>query len=95
VFSKDFWPYSKINHLVWAGFYTSDSWFKRRVADFSYLNAAFQQATSFALFDFKMSMDTAKATKKANEVMSLMLHHDAITGTHSPSTGVDYDRRIA
>jgi hypothetical protein len=54
------------------------------VADFGHLNAAFQLATSFAIFDFKMSLDTAKATKMANEALSLMLHHDAITGTHSP-----------
>ena len=42
-----------------------------------------------------MSSDTAKATAMANEALSLMLHHDAITGTHSPLVGADYDRRLA
>eukprot|EP00191_Tetraselmis_sp_GSL018_P016086 CAMPEP_0177580958 /NCGR_PEP_ID=MMETSP0419_2-20121207/1869_1 /TAXON_ID=582737 /ORGANISM="Tetraselmis sp., Strain GSL018" /LENGTH=900 /DNA_ID=CAMNT_0019069923 /DNA_START=788 /DNA_END=3491 /DNA_ORIENTATION=+ len=86
----DFFPYSDCDHCFWAGYFTSKPASKRYArAASSYLQAARQ-------LEAAVGRGSSGATTDAlEEAVSLMQHHDAITGTAKKHVVNDYHKRLA
>lgn len=87
--SDDFYPYADFPHAYWTGYFTS------RPASKGYIRAAtsFLQAAR-QLEAFMGLPEGGPTTHALEEAVSLLQHHDAITGTEKQHVACDYHRRL-
>ena len=86
----DFWEYNHDpykEYAYWTGYFTTNSDFKANATDFGDFTHSAQQLTSLSSIFTKT--DLAQQASRL-ETVSIMQHHDAMTGTHPHLTGVDY-----
>ena len=76
--------------MYWTGFYTTDPTFKKDVADFSHFGHAVSQQLAFEAFKWGVSEQLLDQQNSLEEWISVVQHHDGITGTHYKSVGKDY-----
>ncbi|KAL4419672.1 hypothetical protein ABPG75_006770 [Micractinium tetrahymenae] len=87
----DFFPYADNPHAFWTGYFTS------RPASKGYIRAAtsyLQAARQLEAFIGLPSRDGGPTTEALEEAVSLLQHHDAITGTAKQHVANDYHRRL-
>lgn len=89
----DFFPYADFPHSYWTGYFTSRAASKGfiRTAT-SYLQAARQLEAFMGLAEVD---DGGPTTDALEEAVSLLQHHDAVTGTEKEHVASDYHRRLA
>ncbi len=81
----------------WSGYYTSRPAFKKAIRDFASL--AYASSTLFALdsisgTDYHMIKEENEKTIESLQYLSLLMHHDAITGTSMNKVINDYTRKL-
>ncbi|XP_002133316.2 lysosomal alpha-mannosidase [Drosophila pseudoobscura] len=87
--TQDFFPYAHEPNSFWTGFYTSRPTQKRFERDGNHLLQTVKQLSVFA----KLSSDQQnKDLDYLRQIMGVMQHHDAITGTERQAVSDDYDR---
>lgn len=89
--TQDFLPYSTDMHSWWTGYYTSRPTQKRFERDGNHFLQVTKQLTTLS------NITTAEVTQnldKLRQVMGIMQHHDAITGTEKQHVAYDYDRLL-
>ncbi|KAL4437798.1 hypothetical protein ABPG77_005710 [Micractinium sp. CCAP 211/92] len=87
----DFFPYADFPHAFWTGYFTSRPTSKGYVrAATSYLQGA-RQLEAFVGLPRKEGGPTTEALEEA---VSLLQHHDAVTGTAKQHVANDYHRRV-
>ncbi|XP_060656740.1 LOW QUALITY PROTEIN: lysosomal alpha-mannosidase-like [Drosophila nasuta] len=89
--TQDFFPYASDSHSYWTGYFTSRPTQKRFERDGNHLLQTVKQLSAFA------KLTNEKQTEDLDElrqVMGIMQHHDAITGTEKQAVARDYDRLL-
>lgn len=87
----DFFPYADFPHAFWTGYFTS------RPASKGYIRAAtsyLQGARQLEAFIGLPGKEGGPTTEALEEAVSLLQHHDAITGTAKQHVANDYHRRL-
>ena len=92
---EDGFPYSGNDRDYWTGFYTSRPTFKKQIRDFSAFMNAEQRLMSMQAMKGKFSKSNAAANDKMMQTLSVMLHHDAISGTEAQYVVYDYIRMMS
>ncbi|XP_050518488.1 lysosomal alpha-mannosidase [Diabrotica virgifera virgifera] len=90
--TDDFFPYSDSDHSFWTGYYSSRPNSKR----FERVGHNILQATKqlFAQNSYNTSRNYDENLRHLREIMGIMQHHDAITGTEKQHVANDYVRGI-
>ncbi|KAH8370017.1 hypothetical protein KR093_001891 [Drosophila rubida] len=89
--TEDFFPYSSDSHSYWTGYFTSRPTQKRFERDGNHLLQTVKQLSAFA----KLTGEQQTADlDELRQVMGIMQHHDAITGTEKQAVARDYDRLL-
>ncbi|KNC22793.1 hypothetical protein FF38_04132 [Lucilia cuprina] len=89
--TQDFFPYGTDNHTYWSGYFSSRPTQKKYERDGNHFLQVTKQLTTLA------NLTTAEANQnldKLRQVMGIMQHHDAITGTEKQHVAADYDRLL-
>lgn len=89
--SDDFFPYASDLHSYWTGYFTSRPTQKRFERMGNHLLQVCKQLTSFAL---KHNDEFIPHMNELREIMGVMQHHDAITGTEKQHVAQDYARTM-
>ncbi|EDW18842.1 lysosomal alpha-mannosidase [Drosophila mojavensis] len=87
----DFFPYSSDVHSYWTGYFTSRPTQKRFERDGNHLLQTVKQLSAFAKL---ISEEQTEDLDELRQVMGIMQHHDAITGTEKQAVARDYDRLL-
>ncbi|XP_063708825.1 lysosomal alpha-mannosidase-like [Culicoides brevitarsis] len=90
--SDDFFPYASDLHSYWTGYFTSRPTQKRYERMGNHLLQVCKQLSSFAL---KHNDEFIPHLNELREIMGVMQHHDAITGTEKQKVAQDYARSMA
>ncbi|KRT80854.1 glycoside hydrolase, partial [Oryctes borbonicus] len=90
--TDDFFPYASGAHTYWTGYFTSRPNSKRFERQGNNLLQVMKQATSFAKHKYNLNFEDDLISLK--EVMGIMQHHDAITGTEKQHVVHDYVRLL-
>ena len=95
VMNHDFWQYNqRVNKHsgYWTGYFTTDPELKRQISSFSDLSHAHFQMTNlyFLSRNEDLSSSSMNVEQSLSSTLSVLLHHDAITGTSVPHTRLDY-----
>lgn len=89
--TQDFFPYSTDNHTYWSGYFSSRPTQKRFEREGNHFLQVAKQLTTLA------NLTTTAVNEnldKLRQVMGVMQHHDAITGTEKQHVASDYDRML-
>ena len=80
----DFWEYKngKVD-AYWTGYFSTDPIFKREVVAYSDLVNTYQLLGNFLSFIGESNEFDLDLQSSLMETLSIMQHHDAITGTHT------------
>ncbi|XP_034481924.1 lysosomal alpha-mannosidase-like [Drosophila innubila] len=89
--TQDFFPYSSDSHSYWTGYFTSRPTQKRFERDGNHLLQTVKQLSAFAHLTNEKQTEDLDALR---QVMGIMQHHDAITGTEKQAVARDYDRLL-
>lgn len=89
--TQDFFPYGTDNHTYWSGYFSSRPTQKRFERDGNHFLQVAKQLTTLANLT---SNDVNQNLDKLRQVMGIMQHHDAITGTEKQHVAYDYDRLL-
>lgn len=101
--SDDFFPYIESTNRVWTGFFTSKPMYKRLIRQYSeYYNGVKLLLAKFMLLGdedvLKMTQDQHgnidTALNSLEESLSLVQHHESITGTMREKVRVDYENKL-
>ncbi|XP_031623847.1 lysosomal alpha-mannosidase-like isoform X1 [Contarinia nasturtii] len=89
--SDDFFPYASDPHSFWTGYFTSRPTLKRyeRVG-----NHYLQVCKQLSVLAVKKSKKFEENLNNMREVMGVMQHHDAVTGTEKQHVANDYARLL-
>lgn len=92
-------PYFR-NHLIyWSGFFSSRPALKKQVKDYSSLFHSQSRLFALKMLEQKATDDEIKEalnqTYNSEDIMTIMTHHDAITGTASEYVVHDYAWQLA
>ncbi|KAK9731131.1 Glycosyl hydrolases family 38 C-terminal beta sandwich domain [Popillia japonica] len=90
--TDDFFPYASGIHSYWTGYFTSRPNSKRFERQGNNLLQVMKQTTSFAKYGHNLNFENNLIPLK--EVMGIMQHHDAITGTEKQHVAQDYVRLL-
>ncbi|EDW52191.1 GM12694 [Drosophila sechellia] len=85
----DFFPYGSDTNSFWTGYYTSRPTQKRFERDGNHILQVTKQLSAFAELS---STQQKEDLEYLREIMGVMQHHDAITGTEKQHVSDDYDR---
>ncbi|XP_039500014.1 lysosomal alpha-mannosidase [Drosophila santomea] len=85
----DFFPYGSDTNSFWTGYYTSRPTQKRFERDGNHILQVAKQLSAFAELS---STEQKEDLEYLREIMGVMQHHDAITGTEKQHVSDDYDR---
>lgn len=89
--TQDFFPYAHEKNSFWTGFFTSRPTQKRFERDGNHMLQVAKQLSVLATLtseQHKIDLDYLR------QVMGVMQHHDAITGTEKQAVSDDYDRMM-
>lgn len=86
----DFFPYSTDPHTFWSGYYTSRPTMKRYERTTNHFLQVCKQLT--AISQIINNSDIESNLNYLREIMGIMQHHDAITGTEKAHVAHDYER---
>ncbi|XP_034129785.1 lysosomal alpha-mannosidase-like isoform X7 [Drosophila guanche] len=89
--TDDFFPYASDSNSFWTGYYTSRPTQKRFERDGNHMLQTAKQLSVFA--DLK-SEQQKEDLDYLRQIMGVMQHHDAITGTEKQAVSNDYDRLL-
>ncbi|EDV97218.1 lysosomal alpha-mannosidase [Drosophila grimshawi] len=89
--TQDFFPYSSDAHSYWTGYFTSRPTQKRFERDGNHLLQTVKQLSTFAKLTSAQQTGNLDSLR---QVMGVMQHHDAITGTEKQAVARDYDRLL-
>ncbi|XP_017099273.3 lysosomal alpha-mannosidase-like [Drosophila bipectinata] len=89
--TQDFFPYGSDDNGYWTGYFTSRPTQKRFERDGNHMLQVAKQLSVFA--DLK-SDQQKEDLEYLREIMGVMQHHDAITGTEKQAVSNDYDRLL-
>ncbi|XP_034129779.1 lysosomal alpha-mannosidase-like isoform X3 [Drosophila guanche] len=89
--TQDFFPYASDSNSFWTGYYTSRPTQKRFERDGNHMLQTAKQLSVFA--DLK-SEQQKEDLDYLRQIMGIMQHHDAITGTEKQAVSNDYDRLL-
>jgi lysosomal alpha-mannosidase len=89
--TDDFFPYASEAHSFWTGYFTSRPTSKRFERLGNNILQATKQLTSFSRI---LGKDRESSINDLREVMGIMQHHDAITGTEKQAVAQDYARLL-
>ncbi|XP_017840564.2 LOW QUALITY PROTEIN: lysosomal alpha-mannosidase [Drosophila busckii] len=90
--TQDFFPYASDDHSYWTGYYTSRPTQKRFERIGNHLLQTVKQLSAFVHLyhtEYTGKLDALR------QVMGIMQHHDAITGTEKQAVARDYDRLLS
>ena len=84
------------DNAYWSGYFTTNSKFKKEVVTYSNLVHSYQLMTALSTDSETNARKVSKLKTEGKmlETLSIMQHHDAITGTHRRQTGRDYSRMM-
>ncbi|XP_017155089.2 lysosomal alpha-mannosidase-like isoform X2 [Drosophila miranda] len=89
--TQDFLPHSHEADSFWTGYYTSRPTQKRFERDGNHMLQTVKQLSVFAGLSSKQQK---KDLDYLRQIMGVMQHHDAITGTEKQEVSNDYDRLL-
>nr|AYV99640.1 venom polypeptide [Dolopus genitalis] len=89
--TQDFLPYSTDPHSFWSGYFTSRSTLKRFERVGNHLLQVCKQLSALSMLQ-NQPFDNNLASLR--EVMGIMQHHDAITGTEKEKVAFDYSLQL-
>ncbi|EDV58294.1 lysosomal alpha-mannosidase [Drosophila erecta] len=89
--TQDFFPYAHEKNSFWTGFFTSRPTQKRFERDGNHM---LQIAKQLSVFANLTSEQHNQDLDYLRQVMGVMQHHDAITGTERQAVSDDYDRMM-
>ncbi|RZC14230.1 lysosomal alpha-mannosidase-like, partial [Asbolus verrucosus] len=89
--TDDFFPYASERNAFWTGYFTSRPTSKRFERVGNNILQATKQLTSFSKIN---GNDKESSIINLREVMGIMQHHDAITGTEKQAVAKDYARML-
>ncbi|KAH8334062.1 hypothetical protein KR059_006202 [Drosophila kikkawai] len=89
--TQDFFPYAHEPNSFWTGFFTSRPTQKRFERDGNHMLQVAKQLSVLA--DLSSEQQT-KDLDNLRQIMGVMQHHDAITGTEKQAVSDDYDRLL-
>ncbi|EDX04287.1 GD22382 [Drosophila simulans] len=89
--TQDFFPYAHEKNSFWTGFFTSRPTQKRFERDGNHM---LQIAKQLSVLANLTSEQHNKDLDYLRQVMGVMQHHDAITGTEKQAVSDDYDRMM-
>ncbi|XP_022230104.2 lysosomal alpha-mannosidase-like [Drosophila obscura] len=89
--TQDFFPYANDSNSFWTGYYTSRPTQKRFERDGNHM---LQTAKQLSVFAGLSSEQQKKDLDKLRQIMGVMQHHYAITGTEKQAVSNDYDRLL-
>ncbi|XP_044269574.1 lysosomal alpha-mannosidase-like isoform X2 [Tribolium madens] len=89
--TDDFFPYASEKHAFWTGYFTSRPTSKRFERVGNNILQATKQLTAFSRIKGK---DKSDSIDNLRDVMGIMQHHDAITGTEKEAVAKDYARLL-
>lgn len=89
--TDDFFPYASEKHAYWTGYFTSRPTSKRFERLGNNILQAIKQITTFSKIQ---GNDKSDAIDNLRDVMGIMQHHDAITGTEKDAVAKDYARLL-
>ncbi|XP_022230107.2 lysosomal alpha-mannosidase-like [Drosophila obscura] len=87
--TQDFFPYAHEPNSFWTGYYTSRPTQKRFERDGNHM---LQTAKQLSVFAGHSSEQQKEDLNYLRQIMGVMQHHDAITGTERQAVSNDYDR---
>ncbi|XP_026842967.1 lysosomal alpha-mannosidase [Drosophila persimilis] len=87
----DFFPYASDSNSFWTGYYTSRPTQKRFERDGNHM---LQTAKQLSVFAGLSSEQQKEDLDYLRQIMGVMQHHDAITGTEKQAVSNDYDRLL-
>ncbi|XP_016942050.3 lysosomal alpha-mannosidase [Drosophila suzukii] len=87
----DFFPYGSDTNSFWTGYYTSRPTQKRFERDGNHILQVAKQLSAFAELS---SAQQKEDLEYLRQIMGVMQHHDAITGTEKQHVSDDYDRLL-
>ncbi|XP_017075947.2 lysosomal alpha-mannosidase [Drosophila eugracilis] len=87
----DFFPYGSDTNSFWTGYYTSRPTQKRFERDGNHILQVAKQLSAFADLS---STQQKEDLEYLRQIMGVMQHHDAITGTEKQHVSDDYDRLL-
>ncbi|XP_017057354.2 lysosomal alpha-mannosidase [Drosophila ficusphila] len=87
----DFFPYGSDTNSFWTGYYTSRPTQKRFERDGNHVLQVAKQLSAFAELNSEQQKEDLEYLR---EIMGVMQHHDAITGTEKQHVSDDYDRLL-
>lgn len=97
--NHDFMPYAKEHNNYWSGFFTSRPGLKKQVKDYSSLFHSQQKLYARQMIDQKSTNELIKRVKDAaynmEDILTVLTHHDAISGTSFQYVAQDYALRLA
>ncbi|KAF7254845.1 hypothetical protein EG68_08829 [Paragonimus skrjabini miyazakii] len=97
--SGDFFPYASGNHSYWTGFYTSRASLKNYVRQASNLLGVCEQINAYANRIHKLPernpISEDNLVDKLRQVMGVLQHHDAVSGTEKQHVARDYALRLS
>jgi hypothetical protein len=89
--SDDFFPYQDVPHAYWSGFFSSKPSMKGMIRTASkYLQAARKILAQFLVQKKLTFSDFNKAVYEFERSLSILQHHDAVTGTAKHSVDLNY-----
>ncbi len=95
----DFFPYIDFGYHTWSGYFTSKAVFKRLVrATGEYFQAMKILAAKVIYFQLTNPESFGEISSKLNylhQVLSILQHHDAITGTMKEFVKNDYEKMVS
>ncbi|XP_017075078.2 lysosomal alpha-mannosidase [Drosophila eugracilis] len=89
--TQDFFPYAHEKNSFWTGFFTSRPTQKRFERDGNHM---LQVAKQLSVFANLTSEEHNEDLDYLRQIMGVMQHHDAITGTEKQAVSDDYDRMM-
>lgn len=88
----DFFPYSSDPHAFWTGYYTSRPNLKRYERVGNHFLQVCKRLTAIAP---KLYPELLPHLNYMREVMGVLQHHDAVTGTEKQAVAEDYAKQLA
>ncbi|KAH8334493.1 hypothetical protein KR059_010681 [Drosophila kikkawai] len=89
--TQDFFPYGSDTNSFWTGYYTSRPTQKRFERDGNHILQVAKQLSTFAELSSEQQKEDLEYLR---QIMGVMQHHDAITGTEKQAVSNDYDRLL-
>ncbi|EDV31826.1 uncharacterized protein Dana_GF14354 [Drosophila ananassae] len=89
--TQDFFPYGSNTNSFWTGYFSSRPTQKRFERDGNHI---LQVAKELSVFADLNSEEQKEKLNYLRQIMGVMQHHDAITGTEKQAVSDDYDRLL-